>query len=180
MLSTYTYGLAPANIYYQNQHNYSSLHIFLIIAGFVFIFIVFLSIRGRGERIKFIIKRLLLVELIYIISVISLLMYTKGNVKSFFGLFIVLLVFIAIFSKLLPKQKRTRHISTATKKMLIENFEQRTGKTYDPRKYEIHHIIPYSKGGNSTTENLKIIPKHKNRAISNKSPWWDVFGLFGK
>lgn len=182
MLLTYTDNTLPINIYNQNYSYNNDRLLFLYILGsiiFIFFIIVFLSIRQRSERIKFKIKRVLLFEALFVIPAFLLFLYTKNHRNINFNVnTAIIFIFIIdfLFIMLLPKQKRIRYISAETKKKLIENFERKTGKTYNSREYEIHHIIPYSKGGNNTIDNLKLIPKHKNRAINNKSPWWDIFG----
>lgn len=47
---------------------------------------------------------------------------------------------------------------------------------YNPKKHEIDHVVPWSRGGGNEADNLKVIPKARNRAKSNRSPWWDIFG----
>ena len=180
MLLNYTNSTLPINIYNKN-YSYNERLLFLYILGSIilfFIIIFFLSIKKRSERIKFKIKRVLLFEALFFIPAFLLLLYSKNHRINFNVNTTIIFIFIIdfLFIIFLPKQKRTRYISAETKTKLIEKFEKKTGKTYNTREYEIHHIIPYSKGGNSTIDNLKIIPKHKNRAISNKSPWWDIFG----
>jgi DNA-binding CsgD family transcriptional regulator len=48
-----------------------------------------------------------------------------------------------------------------------------TGKQIDvnkPRTYEFDHIIPRSRGGNNSLDNLGLISKEANRAKSNMTP----------
>jgi hypothetical protein len=86
---------------------------------------------------------------------------------------------IAIFSALLLSAKfrprHSRYIPRRDRRRAIAEFE-RTGKRYDSKKHEIDHVVPYSRGGGSTIDNLKVIAKAKNRSKSNRPPWWDVFG----
>jgi hypothetical protein len=181
MLLNYVNNTLPINIYNKNYsyNNERLLFLYILISIILFFLILFyLSIKKRSERIKFKIKRVLLFETLFLIPVFLLLLYSKDHRINFNLNTTIIFIFIIdfLFIIFLPKQKRTRYIPAKTKKKLIENFERTTGKTYNSKKYEIHHIIPYSKGGNNTIDNLKIILKHKNRAISNKSPWWDIFG----
>ncbi len=149
--------------------------VFLIL--FFISILIILSIKRRSELIKYRLKKIIIFEVIYILSFLYFQFTYKNNpnfnqylILYFFGV----IVFLFIFSKLYPKQKRNRYIPENIKKRLIKEFESRTGKKYNSRQYEIHHIIPYSRGGNSTIDNLKIIPRHKNRKIKDKSPWWDM------
>lgn len=73
------------------------------------------------------------------------------------------------------RPKHSRYIRTRDRRRAIAEFE-RSGEKYNPRKHEIDHVVPYSRGGGNTSDNLKVIAKAKNRAKSDRSPWWDVFG----
>lgn len=71
---------------------------------------------------------------------------------------------------------RSRAIPAATRRRVIERWEQETGKKFNSRAHEIDHIVPFSKGGDHSERNLQIVTKRRNRAKGAKSPWWDVLG----
>jgi hypothetical protein len=73
------------------------------------------------------------------------------------------------------RPRRSRYVSRAARRKVIARFE-RTGRRYNSREYEIDHVVPHSKGGTSTADNLKVIPRARNRTKGAKSPWWDAFG----
>ena len=54
-------------------------------------------------------------------------------------------------------------------------YERRTGQRYNPRKHHIDHVVPYSRGGGSRADNLRVLDSEKNLAKSDRAPWWDVF-----
>jgi hypothetical protein len=43
------------------------------------------------------------------------------------------------------------------------------GESFDARKHEIHHRVPFSRGGGHTPDNLKV-SKTENRRRGNKMP----------
>lgn len=71
---------------------------------------------------------------------------------------------------------RSRYVPASVKRKKIREYELETGKKYNPRKHELDHIIPFSKGGSHTEDNLRLVEKRKNRSKGAKSPWWDLLG----
>ena len=65
---------------------------------------------------------------------------------------------------------RSRHIPTHVKRKVIGEYEARTGKKYKPREVEVDHIMPFVRGGSHTEDNLRVIPKAKNRQKAAKKP----------
>ena len=113
----------------------------------------------------------------YLAAMLGIGMLTFGIASKFTeqpkALLIALLAGIILGSKFRPRH--SRYISRRDRRKVVAEFE-RSGERYDPKKHEIDHVIPYSRGGGNTADNLKVISKAKNRAKSNRSPWWDVFG----
>jgi hypothetical protein len=88
------------------------------------------------------------------------------------------LILTLIFSVLLVeiKPKRRRYIPVRTRRRAIARFELETGQKFNSKKHELDHGVPFSKGGNNTDDNIKVISKQKNRAKGARSEWWDVLG----
>jgi len=95
--------------------------------------------------------------------------YTDQN-KSLLIAFVAAIVLSANF-----RPRHSRYIRRRDRRRAIAEFERR-GDRYDSKKHEIDHVVPYSRGGGNTSDNLKVIAKAKNRAKSDRSPWWDLFG----
>ena len=71
---------------------------------------------------------------------------------------------------------RSRHIPQSVRRKKIAEFELRTGKKFNPRKHELDHEVPFSRGGSHSEDNLRVTEKAKNRSKGSKSPWWDLLG----
>lgn len=89
------------------------------------------------------------------------------------ALLIAILVYVVILVRWRPRH--SRYVSRVDRRKVIARFE-RSGERYDPKKHEIDHVVPHSRGGMSTADNLRVISRKRNRTKSAKSPWWDVLG----
>jgi len=78
-----------------------------------------------------------------------------------------------IADRMIPS--RSRRIPNRVRNKVIGRWEARTGKKFSSRLYEIDHIIPFSKGGNSSESNLRVVTRRQNRSKGAQSPWWDLF-----
>lgn len=89
-------------------------------------------------------------------------------------------VFMALIAELVVgiycrPRPRSRYIPRSERRKVIARFE-RSGERYDPKKHEIDHVVPHARGGVSKADNLRVILRERNRAKSDRSPWWDLFG----
>jgi hypothetical protein len=82
----------------------------------------------------------------------------------------VLAGFVAVFwfGTLRRRKKRSRHISKATRRAVIDRDLK--GEKFDPKKHHVDHVWPFSKGGSHTTDNLRVIEKKKNLQKGAKRP----------
>jgi len=66
---------------------------------------------------------------------------------------------------------RSRHIPAIVRRRKIAEYELRSGKKFNPRKHELDHEVPFSRGGSHTEDNLVVTEKQRNRSKGNNSPW---------
>ena len=71
---------------------------------------------------------------------------------------------------------RKRKLGPEVRRRVIAKWELKTGQKFSPKFHEIDHIVPFSKGGSSTEDNLRVMYRGENRSKGAKSPWWDVMG----
>lgn len=71
---------------------------------------------------------------------------------------------------------RKRYIPRSERRRAIARFEYKTGRSYNPRIHDLDHVVPFSRGGSNTADNLQVIERRRNRAKGAKSPWWDLLG----
>ena len=84
-------------------------------------------------------------------------------------------LFMAFADKLVPR-RRSRHVRRAERRKAIARFERETGQKYNQRRHDIDHVVPFSRGGNNTADNLRVMPRSQNRSKGARSPWWDLLG----
>ncbi len=147
-----------------NQHQF----LYLIVAV-VFLFLL-ISIRRRRESIRHRLRRAVIVEVTYFGVAYILVQVGRTPLESLLGGIVVALIVM----QRMPV--RSRHIPQSVRRKKIAAFELRTGKKFNPRKYELDHEVPFSRGGSHTDDNLRVTEKGKNRSKGSKSPWWDLLG----
>ena len=70
-------------------------------------------------------------------------------------------------------RKRSRHISTSTRRAIIERDLPRG--EYDPQRHHIDHIVPFSKFGDHSATNLRVLPQNENLSRGAKMPKFKDF-----
>jgi hypothetical protein len=74
--------------------------------------------------------------------------------------------------------KRSRRIPSEMRRKVIEEWEARSGKHFDPTVQELDHKIPFAKGGGHTMDNLRVVRKDANRrkAEPTLEDWFCIWG----
>jgi hypothetical protein len=141
-----------------------------VIIAVIFLFLL-LAIRRRRESILHWLRRAIFVEATYVGVTLFLAKLGKTTpLESVLGGVVAALI---VMSRM---PGRSRHIPKSVRRKKIAEFEYRTGKKFNPRKHELDHEVPFSRGGSHTDDNLRVVEKRKNRAKGAKSPWWDLLG----
>jgi hypothetical protein len=145
----------------------------LWIPRLVIVFVIFLllvSIRRRREAIRHRIRRVIVVEGVYVGVAYVMSQVGRTGTESLLGGIVAAL----IVNQWMPG--RSRHIPASVRRRKIAEHELRTGKKFNPRKYELDHEVAFSKGGSHTEDNLRVVERSGNRSKGSKSPWWDFLG----
>lgn len=69
--------------------------------------------------------------------------------------------------------KRSRYIPAAVRREVKNQFELESGRKYNPQHHELDHIVPFSRGGSHTVDNLRVIKKKANRRKGKRMPSYD-------
>jgi hypothetical protein len=140
-----------------------------IFVAVVFFFLL-VSIRRRREAIRHRIRRAIIVEGVYVGVAYVMSQVGRTGTESLLGGIVAAL----IVNQMMPG--RSRHIPASVRRRKIAEHELRTGKKFNPRKYELDHEVAFSKGGSHTEDNLRVVERSRNRSKGAKSPWWDFLG----
>ncbi|HVS86762.1 MAG TPA: HNH endonuclease signature motif containing protein [Candidatus Acidoferrum sp.] len=142
------------------------------VLGAIAIVIVLLSVRRRREAIRNYLRHIAISIAVYlIVIVIAVEKGLTGLAPIVWGLVSALAA-----QALFPQKRRTRYVRKHERKKAIAEFERRTGQKFNKRIHELDHEVPFSRGGNSTADNLRVLEKDLNRLKGAKSPWWDILG----
>lgn len=70
--------------------------------------------------------------------------------------------------RIVPSPRRSRYIDKGTRQIVLSRDLK--DEAYDGRNHHIDHIVPYSKGGDNSPQNLRVIPRTKNLKKGAKMP----------
>jgi len=71
--------------------------------------------------------------------------------------------------------KRERRISKSIRQEVIARDLTSKGLKWDPERYHIDHVVPFSRGGDHSTRNLRVIERTKNLRKGGKMPGFGIF-----
>jgi len=139
----------------------------LIVLGLI---VIVASILRRTEWIRHVLRALLAAS---IVAVIVFVVLVDGQRMPQQDATIAVAVAGLLTLGLFPR--RRRYVRRSERRKAIARFELETGKKYNPRLHELDHEVPFSRGGNSSADNLRVIDRRANRRKGSRSTWWDVF-----
>ena len=71
---------------------------------------------------------------------------------------------------LVKPPRRDRRIPNAVRRQVIARDLTSKGLKWDPAKYHIYHVVPFSRGGDNSIRNLRVVEKQKNLRKGGKMP----------
>jgi hypothetical protein len=79
-------------------------------------------------------------------------------------------ILLGISAKLIVKRPRdARYIPKGVKQAVIKR-DLADGEEYDSSRYHFDHIVPFSRGGDTSVRNLRLLAKEKNLRRGAKRP----------
>jgi hypothetical protein len=137
----------------------------------LFAWYLFQIVSRKQERLRYKIKRTILGLAVYVLAVLIL---TRQGLPP---LEIVLLGVLAGMGSawlLVKPPRRERRIPTSVRRQVIARDLTSKGLTWDPTKHHIDHVVPFSRGGDHSIRNLRVIEKARNLRKGGKMPgFWD-------
>lgn len=75
---------------------------------------------------------------------------------------------IVVALLLVRRPPNQRRIPTKIRRAVIARDLK--GERFDPRVHEVDHIVPFSRGGDHSEDNLRVISRSENRSRGAKMP----------
>ena len=132
---------------------------------------VFQVAKRTREEIRFRAKRVGLTAVLFVSSFLILRSQGYTIWETLAPSFLVGLTSVI----LIKAPRRSRYIPARVRKAVVARDLK--GQPVDPRTYHIDHVVPYSKYGDHSPENLRVVPKDYNLRCGARMPeFLDVLG----
>jgi hypothetical protein len=121
----------------------------------------------KKKRVRYKVKIAIVLVVVYAVGVLILLqrkvpVLEACLISGFCGLGCAWLLVKA------PRQDR--RIPRAVWREVVARDLTSKGLKWDPAKYNMDHIVPFSRGGDNSPRNLRVIEKHKNLRKGRRMP----------
>lgn len=125
----------------------------------------------KQERVRYKIRRTVVALVIYLVAALVL---NKQGLPPLEAVAVGLLAGMGCAWLLINPPRSDRRIPVAVRREVIARDLTSKGLKWDPAKYHIDHMVPFSRGGDSSPRNLRVIEKQKNMRKGSKMPgFWD-------
>jgi hypothetical protein len=125
----------------------------------------------KKERLRYKIKRTIVALSSYLVIALIL---AKQRLPPVEAVVFAMLAGIGCQWLLLKSPKKGRRIPKAVRRAVIARDLTSKGLEWDPEKHHIDHVVPFSRGGDHSTRNLRVTEKQRNLSKGNKMPsFWD-------
>jgi hypothetical protein len=126
--------------------------------------------RRKKQRIRFKSRRIGVYLVCALTGIVILTSHGYTVIES--GLFSIAVGIVASFFVRPPQ--RTRRIPTKVRRYVISRDLK--GERFNPKLHDVDHIVPYSRGGDHSPENLRVVLRSINRSRGAKMPGFrDLF-----
>jgi hypothetical protein len=142
----------------------------LAIAGILLWYLFQIGSR-RQEWLRFKIKRAVVGMVAYLIAAVILAQQKLPPIET---LSFAVLTGLGCAFLLVAPPSNERRIPKSVRQAVIARDLTSKGLKWDPAKYHIDHVVPFSRGGDHSIRNLRVIEKQRNLGKGDKMPrLWD-------
>ena len=125
----------------------------------------------KRERIRYKIRRTIVALVIYGMAALILIQQGLPPVEV---VLVSALAGMGCAWLLVNPPRHDRRIPKAIRREVIARDLTSKGLKWDPAKHHIDHMVPFSRGGDNSVRNLRVIEKRKNLRKGGKMPgFWD-------
>jgi len=149
----------------------NALNVVAIVGAGIFAWYLYQIATRKKERIRYKIRGLIVYLVVYLMMAFVL---TKQGLPPLEATLVSAFVGLGSAWLLVKPPASDRRIPKAVRRQVIARDLTSKGLKWDPAKYHIHHVVPYSRGGDNSPRNLQVIEKQKNLRKGSKMPsFWD-------
>jgi hypothetical protein len=149
------------------QHPANGPNIIVIIGFAMLAWYSYQVASRKREEIRFRFRRLILGFGAYIFAAYILL---KQGLPPLEVVILSVLAGLGFGWLLVNPPKRDRRIPKAIRQQVIARDLTSKGLKWDPANYHIDHVVPYSRYGDHSLKNLRVVEKTKNLRKGRKMP----------
>lgn len=140
--------------------------IFAIVALVVTWYLYQIAARKK-ERLRYKLKSLIVSEVAFIASAYVL---SQQRLPGAEVLLFSVLIGLGCGFLLVKAPRTSRRIPKALRQQVIARDLTSKGLKWDTAKYHIDHVVPFSRGGDNSVRNLRVIEKERNLRKGGKMP----------
>jgi hypothetical protein len=125
----------------------------------------------KQERIRYKTKRIIVALFVYLVAALVL---ARQGLPPLEVVFVSGLAGLGCAWLLVNPPKRERRIAKHTRREVIARDLTSKGLKWDPSRHHIDHVVPFSRGGDHSTRNLRVVEKQENLRKGGRMPsFWD-------
>ena len=144
-----------------------NLYVVGIVAAAIPAWYVYQIATRKKQRVRYKLKKFIVAMAVYFPTVIILI---KQGLPQIEALGLGVLAGLGAAWSLIKQPKETRRIPTAIRRAVIKRDLTDKGEKWNPAIHHIDHLVPFSKGGDNSLRNLRVIEKRKNLSKGAKMP----------
>lgn len=121
----------------------------------------------KKDQVPYKLKRTVVALVAYLVAA---LMLTKQGLAALEAIPLGMLAGMGLAWLLVKPPKVGRRIPAAIRRQVIAKDLTSKGLKWDRSKHHIDHLVPFSRGGDDSLRNLRVIEKHRNLQKGGKMP----------
>lgn len=121
--------------------------------------------RRKQNVIRFKVRRICLYLAVVMIGIAIIPQYGYTTLEA--GIFSIAAGTALAFILIRPPSNSRRIPAKVRREVIARDLK---GEPFDPNVHDIDHIVPFSKGGDHTVENLRVVHRSENRRRGAKMP----------
>jgi hypothetical protein len=145
----------------------NSLNILIFVGVIVFAWYIIQIASRKRERIRYKLKRATVAIAVYLVMAIVL---SRQRLPPVEAVFLGALAGLGSAWLLVKSPARDRRIPKGLRRQVIARDLISEGLKWDPAKYHIDHVVPFSRGGDNSLRNLRVVEKQKNLRKGGSMP----------